>query len=109
MKNPDFIYEDVLDNNGNVIGYVLVSDPSAGIPKTTFLTNQQFRDFLTLSEKVAIKESSDTLVNILEDEMATGDKIDLASQDIIDLIENLVTVGIITAERKDEILAGVPL
>ena len=108
MKNPDAFYVDVFDKDGNVIGYEAATPPDTVIPNIMVLGNQRFRDLLTLSEKVAIKQSTDPLVQVLQDEMMSGIVIDLANQDIIDLITNLVTVGIMTAERKDEILAGVP-
>lgn len=108
MKNPDAYYIDVVDKDGNVIGYEASTPPDAVMPNIMILHNQRFRDLLTLDEKVAIKQSADPMVQVLQDEMITGVNINLESQETIDLITNLVTVGIMTAERKDEILAGVP-
>ena len=105
MKDPDREYIDITDKDGNVIGYELASTP--GLQDYHFqFTNQMFRNLFTLSEKAQIRSSTDALVQVLQDELVSSNTINLRNQDIIDLITNLVTVGIVTAERKDEILSG---
>jgi hypothetical protein len=65
-----------------------------------------FRSRLTLAEKVAIKTSSDPIVQVLDDDLKASSYVDLADQELIGGIEYLVSIALLATERKAELLAN---
>ncbi|MEZ7276056.1 hypothetical protein [Pseudoalteromonas sp. 68 DY56-GL68] len=63
-----------------------------------------FRRRLTLNEKVAVKTSTDPVVKVLEEDLIATSNVDLDFQPLIDGLDYLISVGILTAERKAELL-----
>lgn len=63
-----------------------------------------FRRRFTLDEKVDIKVSNDPVVKVLEEDLLATSSVDLDFQPLIEGLEYLVSVGILTAERKAELL-----
>jgi len=63
-----------------------------------------FRRRFTLAEKVAIKVSEDPVVKVLEEDLTATSTVDLDFQSLIDAIDYLISVGILKAKRKAELL-----
>ena len=71
----------------------------------TNISVANFRSRFTMDEMRSLYESSDVMVKILLDDLRTRMFIDLSDSNIIELIDNLVSLGIITSERKSEIIS----
>lgn len=68
-----------------------------------------FRRRLTTAEKIAVKQSTDPVVQVLDDDLVVNEFIDLDFQDLHDGLDYLISVGILQPERKSELLAdGTP-
>lgn len=63
-----------------------------------------FRRRLTTAEKVAIKTSTDPVVKVLEDDLLVTSFVDLDFQSLIDGIDYLIAINILTPARKAELL-----
>lgn len=63
-----------------------------------------FRRRLYTSEKVAIKTSTDPVVKVLEDDLLVTSFVDLDFQSLIDGIDYLIAINILTPARKAELL-----
>jgi hypothetical protein len=63
-----------------------------------------FRRRFTLAEKVEIKVSTDPVVKVLEEDLLATSNVDLDFQPLIEGLDYLISVGILTAERKAELL-----
>ncbi len=63
-----------------------------------------FRRRLTTAEKVAIKTSTDPVVKVLEDDLLVTSFVDLDFQSLIDGIDYLIAINILTPARKVELL-----
>lgn len=106
-------YVDLLDGNGNVIGQYLEVDPPANLeplPNRTRLTRLEFRNMMTLAEKQAFYTAAQTDINaeILKDDLATAEYVELTDQSTIDAVGYLAMIGVIAPARVAEILAGIP-
>jgi len=80
--------------------------PSAVIiaPEIRVISKGAFRRRFTLAEKVAIKVSEDPVVKVLEEDLIATSTVDLDFQSLIDAIDYLISVGILKAKRKAELL-----
>lgn len=63
-----------------------------------------FRRRFTLTEKVAIKVSTDPVVKVLEEDLLATSNVDLDFQPLIEGLGYLASVGILTNKRKAELL-----
>ena len=83
--------------------------PEISIPKInykTILTLHEFRTRFTFVEKVAIKQSTDAGVMVIQDDLMAAQEIDLENQELIDGIGYLVVQGLLTTERAAVILTA---
>ena len=96
------IYVDVLDKDGNVVG-TAAQDPVV-IPERTRLTRYEFRNRFTAAEKVAMYDSTDTMIRVFLDDVQAAEYIDVNNQNTIDGVNHLVSEGIITSGRATEVL-----
>ncbi|MDT0603485.1 hypothetical protein [Thalassotalea castellviae] len=69
------------------------------------ITIGSFRRRLTLNEKVAIKQSADPVVQVLNEDLLASSYVDLDFQPFIDGLSYLTAQGLLTAERVVELLA----
>lgn len=74
------------------------------------ITKLSFRSRLTLQEKVAIEDASETnsTVRVIKGDLDSATFIDLKNETVVEGLSFLVTEGILTEERKEEILNTVP-
>lgn len=72
------------------------------------LTRYEFRSQFTAAEKVAMYDSTDTIIRIFLDDIQSAQYIDVTSQDTIDGVAYLEAQGLIAAGRSTDILAGIP-
>lgn len=100
-------YVDILDKDGNVIGYV-ANDPQPPVPDRVRLTRYEFRSRFTAAEKVAMYDSTDTMIRVFLDDIQAAENINVTEQDTIEGVAYLTSVGLIAAGRDAEILAGIP-
>lgn len=72
------------------------------------MTRGGFRNRLTFAEKVAIKaaEATDPMLQVLADDQSQATFIDLSDPSVTAGLDLLIYKGLITAERKDEILSA---
>jgi hypothetical protein len=70
------------------------------------MTRYQFRSRFTMQEKIAMYDSTDTLIRVFLDDIQSAEYIDLAIQDTIDAVNYLESQGLIAAGRAAEILSG---
>jgi hypothetical protein len=85
-----------------------VADPPA--PPITAVSSLQFRQLFTDSERVAITQAGQTNVAIrafMDDESAAG-IVHLSEPEVTTGIGMCVTLGLLTQDRADQILAGKP-
>lgn len=99
-------YQEYLEwqkNNPPIEEYVLTTPP-----KTVF-TSLEFRDLFTINEQLAIRESQlvDMEVGLVYDMMLSAQNIDISDPRTIQGMDLLVTKGLITNERRNEILQEV--
>lgn len=105
---------DLVDENGNVYGQVLHDPDIPPRPLPTHITEytvHQFRNKFTAAEKVTLYNAANTDINvkILLDDLMSARFVDVANQETIDGVNYLVSQSIVTAERAQEILTGIPL
>jgi hypothetical protein len=100
-------YVDILDKDGNVIGYV-ANDPPLPLPDRVKLTRYEFRSRFTAAEKVAMYDSTDTMIRVFLDDIQAAENINVSEQDTIDGVNYLASNGLIAAGRVSEILAPIP-
>ena len=74
-------------------------------PEEAIITKYAFRKRFTLNEKVALKTSTDPVIQVMQDDIDAAQEIDLNDLDLIAGLEYCVTQGILTEERKEEILS----
>jgi hypothetical protein len=109
-----FYTADVPDNaeNGDTFeNGVLTKKPVVEVtpvaPKTTTLSPIEFKLRFTAPERVAIYQSTDLIVkdfvSLLDDVRLT--KVDLTLPSTTDAIDYLISINLVEANRKDEILA----
>lgn len=101
------IYVDVIDKDGNVVGQA-ANDPPLPLPDRVRLTRYEFRSRFTAAEKVAMYDSTDTMIRVFLDDIQAAESINVTEQDTIDGVAYLTSVGLIAAGRDAEILAGIP-
>ena len=95
-------YVDVLDKDGNVVGFV-AQDPGEEL-EVTRLTPHEFRSRFTTEEKVAMYDSNNPIIRVFLDDVQFADYIDIDNQIIIDWVNYLVSEGLITSGRATEVL-----
>ena len=78
------------------------------IPKTTY-TSLEFRDLFTINEQLSIRESQlvDMEAGLVYDMMLSAQNIDISDPRTIQGMDLLATKGLITNERRNEILQKV--
>ena len=101
MSDP--VRTDILDSEGNVVGFAMIAEP----PPRTQLTRYEFRSRFTTPEKIAMYDSTDTIIKIFLDDIQAAEYIDVADQATIDGVGYLEAQGLIAAGRSADILAGV--
>lgn len=101
MSDP--VRTDILDGEGNVVGFAWVGTP----PPRTRLTRYEFRSRFTTPEKTAMYDSTDTIIKIFLDDIQAAEYIDVTDQATIDGVAYLETQGLIAAGRSADILAGI--
>lgn len=73
------------------------------------ITLGSFRRRFLPSEKVMMEESTDTLVRVLDKDLMSSTFVDLDFQQTVDGLAHLVSLGILTEERVEDILVdGTP-
>ena len=72
------------------------------------LTRYEFRSQFTTAEKVAMYDSTDTIIKIFLDDIQAAEYIDVTDQATIDGVAYLEAQGLIAAGRSADILAGIP-
>ena len=77
-------------------------------PKTVF-TSLKFRDLFTINEQLSIRESQlvDMEVGLVYDMMLSAQSIDISDPRTVQGMDLLVSKGLITNERRDEVLQEV--
>lgn len=130
-EQGNFIYQEVergtvvryCDTDGNTVpapngpAWVINAEPpfpSWGLPDTPLpeptpsrtLTRLEFRNRFTMSEKVAIYTAANTSVEIKIwlDDLACAESVDLFDPQTQQSVEELVQAGLLTEQRKNEIL-----
>lgn len=79
------------------------------VPPKTVFTSLEFRDLFTINEQLAIRESqlTDMEVGLVYDMMLSAQNIDISDPRTVQGMDLLVSKGLITNERRDEILQEV--
>lgn len=79
------------------------------IPPKTVFTSLEFRDLFTINEQLSIRESQliDTEVGLVYDMMLSAQSIDISDQRTIQGMDLLVAKGLLTNQRRNEILQEV--
>lgn len=79
------------------------------IPPKTVFTSLEFRDLFTINEQLSIREAQlvDMEVGLVYDMMLSAQNIDISDPRTIQGMDLLVSKGLITNERRDEILQEV--
>lgn len=130
-EQGNFIYQEVergvvvrwCDTDGNTVespqgsAYVINADPpfpSWGLPDTPvpepipskILTRLEFRNRFTMPEKIAIYTAaiSNVEIRIWLDDLAAASSVDLFEIQTQQSVEALVQAGLLTEQRKNEIL-----
>ena len=77
-------------------------------PKTVF-TSLKFRDLFTINEQLSIREAQlvDMEVGLVYDMMLSAQSIDISDPRTVQGMDLLVSKGLITNERRDEVLQEV--
>lgn len=99
---------DIVDAEGNVRGQVYYDPDNNQQPNRMTLTRYEFRSQFTTAEKVAMYDSTDTVIKIFLDDVQAAEYIDVTDQATIDGVAYLETQGLIAAGRSTDILAGIP-
>jgi hypothetical protein len=68
------------------------------------ITVGSFRRRLTVAEKVAIRVSTDPVVQVLSEDLTSSNYVDLDSKEIIEGLQYLVSVEILEDSRVPELL-----
>lgn len=74
-------------------------------PEIRVITVGAFRRRLTVAEKVAINTSTDPVVHVLKEDLFSSDYVDLDFDQLQAGLDYLVSVEILTEERKAVLLA----
>ena len=80
--------------------------PIPAINYKTILTLQEFRSRFTFTEKIAIKQSTDAGVQVIQDDLMAAQDIDLENPDLIDGMNYLAVQGLLTSARVTEIMTA---
>jgi len=91
------------ENNPPIEEYVLP------VPPKTVFTSLEFRDLFTINEQLSIREAQlvDMEVGLVYDMMLSAQNIDISDPRTIQGMDLLVSKGLITNERRNEILQEV--
>lgn len=110
INHPDLIsFDGELPEIGSTYDGGVFTAPAVVVEAIRKISKGAFRRRLTLAEKVAILESADSTVKVLNEDLNASSFIDLDFQPFIDGLAYLVVVGILTDARKAELLAdGTP-
>ena len=100
MSEP--VRTDILNSAGEVVGFAMVSSP----PPRTQLTRYEFRSRFTTAEKIAMYDSTDTIIKIFLDDIQAAEYLDVADQATIDGVNYLEAQGLIAAGRSADVLAA---
>jgi hypothetical protein len=103
-RPPDAV--DIVNANGDIIGFSV--PPSSIIPDRVNLTRLEFRSRFTTSEKIAMYDSTDTIIKIFLDDIQAAQYIDVTDQATIDGVAYLESQGLITVGRSVDILESIP-
>ena len=101
-------YKDIVDSQGNVKGNYWYDPDQPVVPYSrTKLTRYEFRSRFTTPEKVAMYDSTDTIIKIFLDDIQAAQYIDVTDQATIDGVAYLEAQGLIAAGRSTDILASI--
>lgn len=102
IKHKDLVKVEIFPS----IGQPYINGVFSDIEKQSIrkITIGSFRRRLTLNEKIAIKTSSDPVVQVLDEDLKLSSYVDLDFQSLIDGLNYLETIDIITSERVTELL-----
>lgn len=80
------------------------------IPPKTVFTSLEFRDLFTINEQLSIRESQlvDMEVGLVYDMMLSAQSIDISDPRTVQGMDLLVSKGLLTNQRRNEILLEVP-
>lgn len=80
------------------------------IPPKTVFTSLEFRDLFTINEQLSIRESQlvDMEVGLVYDMMLSAQNIDISDLRTVQGMDLLVSKGLLTNQRRNEILLEVP-
>lgn len=79
------------------------------VPPKTVFTSLEFRDLFTINEQLSIRESQlvDMEVGLVYDMMLSAQNIDISDPRTVQGMDLLVSKGLITNQRRNEILQEV--
>lgn len=112
----DYLYIPMDENNRHYQEYLErqsknppIEEYVLTIPPKTVFTSLEFRDLFTINEQLAIRESqlTDMEVGLVYDMMLSAQSIDISDPRTVQGMDLLVSKGLITNERRDEILQEV--
>lgn len=112
----DYLYIPMDENNRHYQEYLEwqsknppIEEYVLTIPPKTVFTSLEFRDLFTINEQLAIRESqlTDMEVGLVYDMMLSAQSIDISDPRTVQGMDLLVAKGLITNERRDEILQEV--
>ena len=77
----------------------------------THLSRMQFRSRFTSAEKVALYTAAETdvMIKVFLDDLSSAEFVDVTDEDTVAGIEYIEQLGLISGQRKSEILAAVVL
>lgn len=96
-----------IEVNGEQIETVIAKVPWKGDHPMieTGITVLEFRQLFTLSELVAIKTSTDPVIGVFVDDLSVAVRVHLDHPRVLEGMNYLVSQGLITESRKQEILS----
>lgn len=80
-------------------------NPPPPPPKAPVLSVTDFKKRFTFAEKTALFGSADTGVKVFLDELNTAGEVHLDDPDTVNGLAYIVQLGLLTAQRRDQILA----
>ena len=91
------------------VTWVLEDLPAPVVTYRTRLTRLEFRNQFTMAEKQALYTAAQSSVDIqiFLDDVNAAEFVELKDQATIDGLDALVSAGMLTQERADEILSGI--
>lgn len=105
----NYLYDEVTDTFSPPPPLLEITPPPAAVETSIMLDAIGFLDLFTMQEELAIRQAraaGDLVVESFMDRLDKAQRIHLDDPRVIAGVDYLVTATLITAERRDEILAG---